>query len=139
MRGVVLTLLLLPAWTACGADAAPPKPLGAFVLDAEAMTQALIDQGMAEAAARRNAAAGRVRLAFDPAGTFTLVVRAEAARVERSSGGWSRAGNTLTLVTTVRGGKPLDPPQTVVAHLSGERLAFDREGPGTLPFLLRSE
>ena len=82
MRFGALIPVLAFALAACGRDAPPAPPLGTFVLDAEAMSRALVAQGTPEKAARRQAAAGRARLVFDPAGTFTLVVRDEGGRVE---------------------------------------------------------
>ncbi len=139
MRSVWPILIAALTLFGCGEDAAPPKPLGSFVLDAEAMTAALQKQGMSEASARRNAAAGRVRLVFDPSGAFTLVVRDGAGRVERSSGRWTRDGSRLTLLTTQRAGKVVKPPHPVGARLTGDRLEVDSGREGTLPFLLRSE
>lgn len=139
MRCVWPLLLASLALLGCGEEAAPEKPLGSFVLDAEAMTAALLKQGVSEPGARRNAAAGRVRLVFDPAGTFTLVVRDGAGRAERSAGRWTRDGSRLTLLTTQRAGKAVDPPHGVSARLAGDRLEVDSEREGTLPFLLRSE
>ncbi|MDJ0975839.1 MAG: hypothetical protein QNJ98_15370 [Planctomycetota bacterium] len=139
MRFGALIPFLAFALAACGRDAPPAPPLGTFVLDAEAMSRALVAQGTPEKAARRQAAAGRARLVFDPAGTFTLVVRDEGGRVERSAGRWSRDGALLTLTTTTRAGKPLEPAQAVRARLDGDQLTIDPERQGVLPFVMRRE
>lgn len=139
MRPGVLPALLCFFLAACGGDAPPAAPLGAFVLDAEAMSRALQAQGIPEAAARRKAAAGRARLAFDPGGGFTLEVRDEAGRVERSAGRWARDGEVVTLTTTSRDGAPLERPETVRARLEGERLTVEPGRTGPLPFVMLRE
>lgn len=133
--------LFLPALLlcACGEDAPTTTASGVYLLDVDATTAVLGEQGIPAAEARRQAAAGRVRLDLQADRTFTLILRSEHAGPERWTGRWAQTGAQLVLTTTERLGKALEPPDVVNGVLEDGRLRLEAASAGPAPMVLRPE
>lgn len=133
---LALTLLALTLVTqACGSEAGSADPVGSWQLDqqqfAQAMAQALIDAGKAEAGAKDQLAgalgSARFDLTLAADGTFTA---RQAILHQRHSykGTWELSGTHLRLDQTHEDGQPKT--DSIEGPLSGDEVMFRDEDEG---------